>query len=231
MPASNNESSQVAEALDRLSTAMETLQVRYDAAERAHRQIRIALVVVLLFLAGATYKIVSPLAAQLGTLPEMISHAFPGLKTKPLSHEEAVAERQRLMQALSPKKRAHIEAFEKERRWISHYIAATEDFNHGATIALFLSKMSDSIKVMPDVYNELRFMTKEVHIMSNEIRTMNEKMSYIPVLATEVQGMNAKMTALPVLASDVKGMHFYMSTMAKDLDSSMGKAGRMIPWK
>ena len=84
---------------------------------------------------------------------------------------------------------------------------------------------------MPDVYNELRFMTKEVHIMSNEIRTMNEKMSYIPVLATEVQGMNAKMTALPVLASDVKGMHFYMSTMAKDLDSSMGKAGRMIPWK
>ena len=231
MPASNNESSQVAEALDRLSTAMETLQVRYDAAERAHRQVRIVLVVVLLFLAGATYKIISPLAEQLGTLPEMISHALPGLRTKPLNDEEAVAERQRLMQSLSPEKRARIEAFEKDQRWVSNYIAATENFNPGATIALFLSNMSESVKIMPDLYNELRFMTEEVRTMNNEMRTMNEKMSYIPVLATEVQEMNAKMTALPALASDVKGMHFYMSTMAKDLDSSMGKAGRMIPWK
>ncbi len=231
MPASNNESSQVAEALDLLSTAMETLQVRYDAAERAHRQVRIVLVVVLLFLAGATYKIISPLAEQLGTLPEMISHALPGLRTKPLNDEEAVAERQRLMQSLSPEKRARIEAFEKDQRWVSNYIAATENFNPGATIALFLSNMSESVKIMPDLYNELRFMTEEVRTMNNEMRTMNEKMSYIPVLATEVQEMNAKMTALPALASDVKGMHFYMSTMAKDLDSSMGKAGRMIPWK
>lgn len=230
MPVSNNESSQVAEALDRLSTAMETLQVRYDATERAHRKVRIALVVVLLFLAGATYNIISPLAAQFGTLTEMVSHAFPGLKTKPLNHEEAVAERQRLIQVLSPEKRARIEAFEKERRWISNYIAATENFNPGATIALFLSNMSESVKVMPGLYNELRVMTEEVRIMNNEMRTMNEKMSYIPVLATEVQGMNTKMAALPVMASDVKGMHFYMSIMAKDLDSSMGKAGRMIPW-
>ena len=38
------------------------------------------------------------------------------------------------------------------------------------------------------------------------------------------------MTSLPVLASDVKDMHFYMSIMAKDLDSTMGEAGRMMPW-
>jgi hypothetical protein len=229
MPTSNNESSQVAEALDRLSTAMETLQVRYDAAERAHRQVRIALVVVLLFLAGASYKVISPIAGQFGALTEMLSHALPGLK-KPLDRKDAMAERKRLLQELSPEKRASIEAFQKHQQWIADYIAATEDFNPAATIALFLSSMSDSVKVMPDLYNELRFMTEEVRMMNKEVRIMNGKMSYIPVLATEIQGMNTKMTALPAMAGDVKGMHFYMSTMAKDLDSSMGKAGRIMPW-
>ena len=231
MPTSNNESSQVAEALDRLSAAMETLQIRYDATERAHRHVRIALVIVLILLAGAAYKVFSPLAAQLGALPQIISQALPGLKTKILNPDAAATERQRLMEMLSPEKRARIEAFEKDQQWISDYIAATEDFNPGATIALFLSNMSESIEVMPDLYAELRSMTEEVRIMNREMRTMNGKMSSIPVLATEVQGMHTQMTALPVLATDVKGMLFYMSIMAKDLDSTMGEAGRMMPWK
>jgi hypothetical protein len=231
MPTLNNESSQVAEALDRLSAAMETLQIRYDAAERAHWQVRIALVVVLILLAGATYKVFSPLAAQLGALPQIISQALPGLRTKILSPDAAATERQRLMQALSPEKRARVEAFEKDQQWISDYIAATENFNPGATIALFLSNMSKSVEVMPDLYAELRSMTEEVRIMNREMRTMNDKMSSIPVLATEVQGMHTQMTALPVLSTDVKGMLFYMSIMAKDLDSTMGEAGRMMPWK
>ncbi len=231
MPTSNNESSQIAEALDRLSAAMETLQTRYDATERAHRQVRIALVIALVFLAGATYKALSPLAAQLGALPQVISQALPGLRMTPLNPDAAAAERQRLMQALLPEKRARIEAFEKDQQWISDYIAATENFDAGAMIALFLSNMSESVEVMPDLYAELRSMTEEVRVMNSEMHTMNDKMSSIPVLAAEVQGMHAQMTSLPVLATDVKGMHFYMSIMAKDLDTTMGEAGRMMPWK
>ena len=230
MSTTNNESTQVAEALDRLSAAMETLQSRYDATQRAHRQLRIALVVALIFLAGATYKALSPLAAQLGALPQIISQALPGSRKTTLNPDEAAAKRQRLMQALSPEKRAQIEAFEKDRQWISDYIAATRNFDPGATIALFLSNMADSVAVMPDLYTELRSITKEVRVMNSEMHTMNNKMSSIPVLATEVQGMHAQMTSLPVLATDVKGMHFYMSIMAKDLDSTMGEAGRMMPW-
>ncbi len=115
-------------------------------------------------------------------------------------------------------------------QWVSDYIAVTDSFDPGATIALFLSNMAESIEVMPDLYAEVRSMTEEMRSMNDEMQTMNGKMSAIPVLATEVRGMHAQMTALPVLASDVKSMHFYMSIMAKDLDSTMGEAGRMMPW-
>ena len=231
MSTTNNESSQIAEALDRLSITMEKVQARYDAIERTRRRVRIALAVALAFLAVTTYKALSPLAAELGALPQIISQALPGLRKTTLNPDEAAVERARLMQALSPESRARIEVFEKDQQWVSDYIAATDNFNPGATIALFLSSMADSVAVMPGLYAELRTMTEEVRLMNSEIHTMNDKMNSIPVLATSAQGMQEQMAALPVLATDVKGMHFYMSIMAKDLDSTMGEAGRMMPWK
>ena len=230
MPTSNNESSQVAEALDRLSAAMEALQIRYDATERAHRRRRIALMVVLIILAGVTYKTLSPVVEQLSSLPKLISQALPGSRAADLNPDAAKVERQRLMQMLSPEERARIEVFEKERQWISDYIAVTDHFNAGATIALFLSNMSESMKVMPGMHAEVRSMAEEVRKMNGEMHSMNDKMNSIPVLATEIQGMRALMTPLPGMAADIKGMHFYMSSMAWDLDSSIGKAGRMLPW-
>ena len=237
MPDPGQESTEVAEALNRLSAAMEKLQARYDVTERANRRLRIAVVIVLIFLGGMMYQALSPIADRLGTLPQVISQMLPGLKSTTLDPETAAAERQRLMEALSPEERARIEAFEEDQQWVSDYIAATEGFDPGATIALFLSQMAQSVKVMPDLYAEVRSMnnavismTEELRTINSEMSTMNDKMSSIPVLATEVQGMHAQMTALPVLATDVKGMHFYMSIMARDLDSTMGEAGRMMPW-
>jgi hypothetical protein len=230
MPTSNDELTQVADALNRLSTAMEQLQARHDAAERSNRRVRIVLIVTLLLLGGVMYKALSPIADQLGMLPKMVSQLVPRLKTATLDPDELAAERQRLMAALTPEKRARIEAFEEQQQWVSDYIAASQSFDPGATIALFLSDMAESVKVMPHLYNEVRSMTDEVRVMNSEMHVMNEKMNALPVLSADIRGMHTQMKVLPLLATDIKGMHFYMSIMAKDLDSTMGEAGRMLPW-
>ena len=227
MPTSNQEPSQVAEALDRLSVAMEQLQVRYDASQRASRRIQVALVVVLIFLGWLAYHTLSPVADIVTQIPEII----PRLKPPSSQVVEAAAEeRQRLMASLPPDRRAQIELFEQQQKWVSDYLAANPDFNTGAAVALFLSQMSQSVQVMPELYAEVRSMTEEVRSMNNEMHTMNDKMSALPVLAADIQMMRTQMEALPVLATEVRGMHFYMSLMAKDMDSTMGEAGRMMPW-
>ena len=230
MPTSNQNPSEVAEALNRLSASMEHLQTRYEASERANRRVRIALIIVFLLLGGVMYKAIQPIAQQMNALPEILRQALPGLKKVTLDPETAAAERQRLIELLPPENRKELEEFEQKQQWIADYIASSEDFNPGATIALFLSDMATSVKVMPELHTEVRAMTDQVRDMNNEMRTMNEKMSSIPILATEVSGMHEQMRALPVLSSDVKGMLFYMSIMAKDLDATMGEAGRMMPW-
>ena len=134
------------------------------------------------------------------------------------------------MAALTPEERARIKAFEEEQQWVSDYIAASQNFDPGATIALFLSDMAESVKVMPHLYNEVRSLTDEIRVMNREMLTMNEKMNALPVLSADIRGMRSQMNSLPVLASEVKGMHFYMSIIARDLDSTMGEAGCMMPW-
>jgi hypothetical protein len=219
MPTSNQEPTQVVDVLNRLSLAMEQLQDRYDAAQRANRRARIALVVVLILLGGAVYHVFSPVAELAIQIPQLI----PQLRKAALDHEDAAAERQRLLEMLPPDQQAEIKLLEEKERWLSSYLDAYPDFNAGAAVSLFLSQMSKSMKVMPGMYDEVRSMTAEV-------RSMNEKMNALPILATSTQGMHAQMNALPVLATEVKGMHFYMSLIAKDLDSTMGEAGRMMPW-
>lgn len=226
MSTSNQDPSEVVDALNRLSAAMEHLQTRYDASERANRRVRIVLIIIFVLLGGMMYKAIHPISDQVSALLQIL----PGLKKVPLDAETAAAERQQLMEELSPERRARVEKFEEHQQWVSDYIAASQDFHPGATIALFLSDMAESVKVMPELYTEVRAMTDQVRVMNNEMHTMNEKMSSIPVLATEVRGMHEQMRALPVLASDVKGMRFYMSIMAKDVNSTMGEAGRMMPW-
>jgi hypothetical protein len=38
------------------------------------------------------------------------------------------------------------------------------------------------------------------------------------------------MNALPFMANEVAGMNAKMGVMAADMDSTMGRAGRMMPW-
>jgi hypothetical protein len=55
-------------------------------------------------------------------------------------------------------------------------------------------------------------------------------MESVPRMHAEMQVMNTKMNALPFLANEVAGMNAKMGVMTADMDSTMGRAGRMMPW-
>lgn len=59
---------------------------------------------------------------------------------------------------------------------------------------------------------------------------MARAMESVPKMQAEMQAMNAKMNALPFMANEVAGMNAKMGLMAADMDSTMGRAGRMMPW-
>jgi hypothetical protein len=57
-----------------------------------------------------------------------------------------------------------------------------------------------------------------------------KSMESVPRMHSEMQTMNAKMNALPFLANEVAGMNAKIGVMTADMDSTMGRAGRMMPW-
>ena len=59
---------------------------------------------------------------------------------------------------------------------------------------------------------------------------MAKAMESVPKMQAEMQVMNAKMNALPFMANEVAGMNAKMGVMTADMDSTMGRAGRMMPW-
>jgi len=59
---------------------------------------------------------------------------------------------------------------------------------------------------------------------------MARAMESVPKMQAEMQAMNAKMNALPFMANEVAGMNAKMGLMAANMDSTMGRAGRMMPW-
>ena len=59
---------------------------------------------------------------------------------------------------------------------------------------------------------------------------MAKAMESVPLMHAEMQVMNAKMNALPFMANEVAGMNAKMGVITADMDSTMGRAGRMMPW-
>ena len=199
MPESSQEAAQFSDALDRLSIAMEQLQTRYDDSQRANRRVRMIVAAVLILLGAAAYHTFSPVMDLISQIPKpqpVVSRDIEGMH----------AQRQKVLAELSPEELEQVEHFEQQLTWVSDYLATYPGFNPGAAMALFLSEMSDAVKVMPA-------MSAEVRDMTAEMRAMNEKMS-----------------AVPLMANDVHGMHMMMGVMARSVDSTLGETGRMFPW-
>lgn len=223
MATPTEEQAQIANALNNLATAMEQMQIRNDAAQRANRRLRVALFfTMLIFLGGAGYWALAPVVTLTSSLaPRSLASLEP---------EAAKAEQIRLKELLSPEDRAQVEEFEAQIKWVYDYMEVFADFDAGAAITLFLAQMSSSVEVMPAMYAEVRSMKQEMQSINNQIESMNEKMDALPLLANDVLGMNGKMNALPILAIEVQGIHRRMDVMSVNMDSTMGRAGRMMPW-
>jgi predicted PurR-regulated permease PerM len=224
MATETEEQAQIAHALNNLATAMEKMQIHYDVAQRANRRMRVALFfMTLIILGGGGYWALTPIVT-------MASALAPRTPTT-LDPTALKVEQMRLKDQLSPENRAQIEEFEAQVKWVYEYLGVFKEFDPGAAITLFLGQMSSSVKVMPAMYAEVRAMKQEMQSVNAQMLSMNDKMNALPVLAHEVQGMNGKMNALPVLATEVQGIHRQVGVISTGVDSTMGRAGSMMPWK
>jgi len=59
---------------------------------------------------------------------------------------------------------------------------------------------------------------------------MVRDISAVPGMYQEMQVMNARMAAVPAMAAELQGINAKMSVMTSAMDSTMGRAGRMMPW-
>jgi hypothetical protein len=200
------DSAQTAAAIAGLTTALQRFEARYEAARRAERRLRIGLfLATLVILAGAVF-------VALGATTDFLAQIAPPrlAQSDPAAAE---AQKQRLLVSLPAEERARLQQFEAEIRLLREYVDVSPDFNAGAAVAMVLFDMSRSVEVMPALY-------RVVAAMADDIRTMNGRLAE----------MERKMDALPVLATEVQGMRGQMAIMAAGMDSTMGRAGRMLPW-
>ena len=150
VPASD-ELSEVANALNRVASAVERLSAENAAVHRANRRLRLGLVIVLLGLVGGLgYVAIAPL---MRVFDEVLQ---PNLAA--VDPERAAAERQRLLAMLSQDRQARIVSFEQHMDWVRRYLNASADFDAGAAVTYFLADMGSSVSVMPAMYAEVRSM-------------------------------------------------------------------------
>lgn len=219
MPTENENPSEVTEALTRLSIAMEKMEARYHASQRANRRMRLVLAIALLVVGAVAYQALAPLAGLLNLIPQSSQQR--------LGHEIIAKKRQQLLDSIPEETREKILVFEAEQQWMSGYLATAPNFNAAATVALFLAQMSQSMQVMPDMY-------AEVHAMKDQMLLMNASMGsidgQIQSMSRDMRVMNANINVLPGLTAEIHGMNGKMGVMAAGMDSTMGRAGRMLPW-
>lgn len=206
MPNPNDEMSQTAAAIAGLTAALERMELRYEAARRAERRLRIGLfLVTLLVLAAAALFAFSSTRDLLNQIaPPRLAESDPAA---------AQERRERLLAALPPEELERVRRFETQVRLVREYMDASPEFDTGATVALVLSNMNRSIEVMPEMYLAVEAMAEEMRAINGRMANMDRKLDALPVLATEVQIMRAQ-----------------VGVLAAGVDSTMGRAGRMMPW-
>lgn len=62
------------------------------------------------------------------------------------------------------------------------------------------------------------------------LHDMQLALQAMPAMAKDMREMNAKMSSVPVMADQMGQMNWKMGIIAHDIDSTMGRMGRMMPW-
>ncbi len=59
---------------------------------------------------------------------------------------------------------------------------------------------------------------------------MSGNMAVMPEMAKQMQLMSANMAAMPAILAELRAMNAQMSVITRSMDSTMGRAGAMMPW-
>ncbi|WPL18229.1 hypothetical protein Thiowin_03290 [Thiorhodovibrio winogradskyi] len=206
MPNSIEDPAQTTAAIKALSAALQGFEARYQASQRSERRLRIGLFLSTILLLGSLALIARTAATDFfaRVAPPRVAQADP---------VAAKARRDRLLMHLSAQERARLEEFETQIRLIREYVEVSPEFDTGATVALMLSNMNRSIDIMPELHTVVAQMAADMRTMTHQMVSIEQKMN-----------------ALPVLATDVQGMRDQLGVMAAGVDSTMGRAGRIMPW-
>jgi hypothetical protein len=206
MPNTSEDQAHVCGAIAELTAALERIEARQEAARRSERRLWLGVLLTAMVVAGgAAHLTLAPFAGVLERLaPPRLAVVDP---------VAAEAQREALLASLTPAERAWLDDFEHRVSMIRHYAQVSPDFDAASTVALFLGQMSRSVEVMPDLYATVAEMRDELRAVNDQMRVMNARMDALPVLATEVQAMRGQ-----------------VGIMAAGMDSTMGRAGRMMPW-
>ena len=133
-------------------------------------------------------------------VPYATAQSAPSALAAPRDPAAVAAAREALLQQLTPAKRQEVEAFERDAGWLSQYMRLYGDQFDAGAMIALM------------------------------LGRMVGSVAAVPDMRTEMQIMNAKMNALPVMAAEMQGMNAKMGIMAAGMDSTMGRAGRMMPW-
>jgi len=131
--------------------------------------------------------------------------AFAQAPVQPDPQSRTVS-RDALIAQLPEKKRQKLEEFEQQVKWVHQYMQTWDEGRAGAVVALMLSNMATSMEAVPKMHEQMG--------------VMNSLMNSMPVVATEMQRMNA---SISVIANN-------MGVMTHNMDSTMGRMGRAMPW-
>lgn len=206
MPDPTDDREQTIAAIATLTDALQRLEAHYVATRRAERRLRLGLfLTALIGLGGAGYLALAATTDLLERIaPPRLAQSDPGA---------AQQRREHLLANLPIHERARLALFEQQVALMREYVQVSPDFDAAATVALVLFQMSRSVEVMPELYRVVAEMNDEMRAIDGRMAEMSLKMDTLAVLATEVQGMRGQ-----------------MAIMAAGVDSTMGRAGRMMPW-
>jgi hypothetical protein len=59
---------------------------------------------------------------------------------------------------------------------------------------------------------------------------MSGNMAVMPEMSSQMQLMSANMAAIPAILAELRAMNAQMSVITRSMDSTMGRAGAMMPW-
>lgn len=96
--------------------------------------------------------------------------------------------------------------FDKMMSSLRSETASMSKFDPGKAIAVILHDMQKALQAVPE--------------MAKDMDTM----------AKVMVDMNGKMDAMPAMANSMSQMNWKMGVIAHDIDNTMGRMGRMMPW-